>query len=102
MNTRIARRLNEAKKHTDKELDNVARDIVEAHNKSARNGFIELPSIDYRGTTYTAEGVISVCVSPKCGMANINDLWLLKEVWGASDLDVCSDSALVIILSFKY
>ena len=49
MNTRIARRLNEASKHTGKELNTTARDIVDAHNQSAANGFIETLSGNYNG-----------------------------------------------------
>lgn len=101
MNTRIARRLNEAAKHTGKELNVTARDIVEAHNQASRNGFIELPTLNYCNVSSDAQGSVTVAVTPKCGMININDLYNLKQVWGADNLDVCNESGLVILLSYN-
>ena len=101
MNTRITRRLNEASKHTGKELNTTARDIVEAHNQASRNGFIELPTINYCNVTSENNGIITVAVTPKCGMININDLYNLKTAWGADDLDVCSEGGMVVLLTFK-
>ena len=101
MNTRIARRLNEASKHTGKELNTTARDIVEAHNQASRNGLIELPTINYCNVSSDNEGTITVAVTPKSGIININDLYSLKHAWGADDLDVCSESGMVVLLTFK-
>ena len=101
MNTRITRRLNEASKHTGKELNTTARDIVDAHNQSAANGFIDLPSLNYCNVTADNNHTITVAVTPKCGMININDLYNLKTAWGADDLDVCSEGGMVVLLTFK-
>ena len=101
MNTRIARRLNEANRHTGKELNVTARDIVEAHNQASRNGFIDLPTINYCNVNSDNEGTITVAVTPKCGMINIYDLYNLKTAWGADDLDVCNESGMVVLLTFK-
>ena len=101
MNTRIARRLNEASRHTGNELNVTARDIVEAHNQASRNGFIDLPTINYCNVNSDNEGTVTVAVTPKSGIININDLYNLKTAWGANDLDVCSESGLVILLTFK-
>ena len=101
MNTRIARRLNEAGKHEGKELNVTARDIVEAHNQASRNGLIDLPTLNYCNVTSENNGTITVAVTPKCGMININDLYNLKTAWGADNLDVCSESGMTVLLTFK-
>lgn len=101
MNTRIARRLNEASKHTGKELNTTARDIVEAHNQASRNGLIELQTINYCNVSSDNEGTITVAVTPKSGIININDLYSLKHAWGADNLDVCNENGMAILLSFN-
>lgn len=101
MNTRIARRLNEANKHEGKELSNTAKDIVEAHNQASRNGLIELPTLNYCNVSSDNNGVITVGVSPKSGLILINDLYNLKIAWGADDLEVCNEGGMVILLTFK-
>ena len=101
MNTRIARRLNEASRHTGNELNITARDIVEAHNQASRNGFIDLPTINYCNVNRDHNGTITVAVTPKSGLININDLYNLKAAWGADDLDVCNESGMIVLLTFK-
>lgn len=101
MNTRIARRLNEASKHTGNELNVTARDIVEAHNQASRNGFIELPTLNYCNFTSENNGIITVAVTPKSGVIDINELYNLKTAWGADNLSVCNESGMVILLTFK-
>ena len=101
MNTRIARRLNEASKHTGNELNVTARDIVEAHNQASRNGFIDLPTINYCNVNKDNSGTITVAVTSKSGIININELYNLKAAWGADDLDVCNESGMVVLLTFK-
>lgn len=101
MNTRIARRLNEASKHTGNELNVTARDIVEAHNQASRNGFIELPTINYCNVNRENNGTITVAVTPKSGLINIDELYNLKFTWGADNLDVCNEGGMVVLLTFK-
>ena len=101
MNTRITRRLNEAGKHTGNELNVTARDIVEAYNQASRNGFIDLPTINYCNVDKDNNGTITVAVTPKSGIININDLYNLKAAWGANNLDVCNESGMVVLLTFK-
>ena len=101
MNTRIARRLNEASKHTGNELNVTARDIVEAHNQASRNGFIDLQTINYCNAYKGNNGTLTVAVTPKCGIININDLYNLKTSWGADNLEVCNEGGMVILLTFK-
>lgn len=101
MNTRIARRLNEASKHTGNELNATACDIVEAHNQASRNGFIELPTLNYCNVSHDTKDTITVAVTPKSGVIDINELYNLKTAWGADNLSVCNESGMVILLTFK-
>lgn len=101
MNTRIARRLNEASKHTGNELNVTARDIVEAYNQASRNGFIDLPTINYCNVSHDTNGTITVAVTPKCGIIDINDLYCLKAAFGADNLQVCNERGMVILLTFN-
>ena len=101
MNTRIARRLNEAAKHEGKELNNTAKDIVEAHNQASRNGLIDLPTLNYCNVSSDNNVAITVAVTPKSGIIDINDLYNLKSAWGADTLEVCSEGGMVVLLTFK-
>lgn len=101
MNTRIARRLFETQGKYPTQLDATARDIVAAHNHAASNGFIELPLLNYRTANSTANGSITVAVSPKCGTTNLNDLYNIKSAWGADSLEVCEENGFVILLNFS-
>jgi hypothetical protein len=89
MNTKIARRLNEAHKSAKpgKELDRVSEEITLGHNIAVTNGFLELPTLDWVGAD-TTEKTISVIVAPKSGMIALNDIYNLKTAWGADDVNV--------------
>lgn len=94
MNTRIARRLNEARRSTnpEKELKRVGEDVTLAHNIAVTNGFLELPMLDFVDAeprlTLTANAVSVVIVAPKSGMISLNDLYNLKTAWGADEVNV--------------
>ena len=89
MNTRIARRLNEAHKSAKpgKELDRVSEEIVLGHNIAVTNGFLELPILEWVGAD-TTEKTLSVIVAPKAGMIGLDDIYNLKTAWGADEVNV--------------
>lgn len=89
MNTRIARRLNEAKGNVNpsKELVRVGEEITLGHNIAVTNGFLELPVLDFMDVEYN-DSVMSVIVTPRAGMVGLNDLYNLKSAWGADDVNV--------------
>lgn len=89
MNTRIARRLNEARGNVNpsKELLRVGEEITNGHNIAVTNGFVELPVLDFVDVEYN-DDIISVIVSPDSGLIGLNDLYNLKTVWGADDVNV--------------
>lgn len=88
MNTKIARRLNEAKSdNPGRKLDCVGKGIVYGHNIAVIHGFLELPTLDYVGAD-TTEKTISVLVAPKSGMIAMNDIYNLKTAWGADDVNI--------------
>lgn len=89
MNTRIARRLNEARKD-EKTLNMAGREIVDAHNIAVACGYIELPHLIFVDCAENSAGV-EVYVTPKSGMINLDDLYNLKTVWGADHVEVCFD-----------
>ena len=92
MNTRIARRLNEARRsaNPEKELKRVGEEITVAHNIAVTNGFLELPILDYIDAEQGEEEdrTMSVIVAPKSGMISLDDLYNLKTAWGADDVNV--------------
>ena len=89
MNTRIARRLNEARQNASpsKELAQVGEEITLAHNIAVTNGFLELPVLEYMDVEYS-DDIISVIVAPRSGMISLNDLYNLKAAWGADEVNV--------------
>jgi len=89
MNTRIARRLNEARGNVNpsKELLRVGEEITNGHNIAVTNGFVELPVLDFVDVEYN-DDIISVIVSPDSGLIGLNDLYNLKAAWGADDVNV--------------
>ena len=86
-NTKIAKQLIEATKpqYTADELNWYAEDIVKTHNYAAKYGFVELPMLDYHGVEHDGDKII-IFVRPKCGMANLSDLFNIKSAWGADDI----------------
>lgn len=61
--------------------------IIETHNDAAHYGFIDLPNLMFVGVELGKDKIM-VTVRPHAGIININDLYLLKQVWGADDLNV--------------
>lgn len=74
-----------------------ANEIINAHNVAAHYGFIDLPSLDFVYTEFKKDRIM-VTVHTKSGIININDLYNLKTLWGADDLNVDKDG---IELVFK-
>ena len=89
MNTRIARRLNEARKD-EKTLKKAGQEVVDAHNIAVACGYIELPHLTFMDCAENGIGV-EVDVAPKSGMVSLDDLYNLKTVWGADRVEVCFD-----------
>lgn len=89
MNTRIARRLNEARRsaNSEKELKLEGKAVTSAHNLAVTNGFLELPGLDFVDVEYS-DDIVSVIVTPRSGMIGLNDLYNLKTAWGADDVNV--------------
>ncbi len=102
MNTSIAKHLIEAIKpqHTSDELNFYAEDIVKTHNYAAIYGFVELPTLDYHGVEHDGNKII-VSVRPKCGMADLNDLYNLKQAWGADNIEIMTTDNPVICIVFN-
>lgn len=104
MNTSIAKHLIEATKpqHTSDELNFYAEDIVKTHNYAAIYGFVELPTLDYHGVEHDGDKII-ISVRPKCGMADLNDLFNIKSAWGADSIVTMTapDPSICIIFNTK-
>lgn len=103
-NTKIAKALIEATKpqYTSDELNWYAEDIVKTHNYAAKYGFVELPLLDYHGVEHDGDKII-ISVRPKCGMADLNDLYNLKQAWGADSIEImtCDNPAICITFNIK-
>ena len=84
------------------ELDFYAGDIVQTNNHAAQYGFIDLPMLDYHGVEHDGNKII-VSVRPKCGMADLNDLYNLKQAWGANSIEImtCENPAICITFNIK-
>ena len=89
MNNRIARKLNQCRQISDtkKAASLIANEITEAHNAAVSNGFIDIPTLDF-SEAHVEENTISLGLKPKAGIININDLYNLKTLWGADNLNV--------------
>lgn len=79
------------------ELDCEARELVNSHNNSVMFGLIEHQELIYSNCDFD-ENKITITVHPRSGQINIHDLYNLKELWGADDLNVLTDG---IELVFK-
>lgn len=101
-NTKIAKQLIEATKpqYTSDELNWYAEDIVKTHNYAAKYGFIELPTLDYHGVEHDGDK-ITISVRPKCGMANLSDLFNIKSAWGADDIELLATENPSICIIFN-
>ena len=103
MNTRIARRLNDARRNeSESPLPSTCRSIVDAHNQACRHGFIELPMLEYIKVEQ-GDNEVNVAVTPCSGFCSLDELYMIKQAWGASELHVCTaESQMNICLTFKY
>ena len=103
-NTKIAKQLIEATKpqYTADELNWYAEDIVKTHNYAAKYGFVELPMLDYHGVEHDGDKII-ISVRPKCGMADLSDLFNIQSAWGADDIELMTteNPAICIIFNTK-
>ena len=101
-NTKIAKQLIEATKpqHTSDELNWYAEDIVKTHNYAAKYGFVELPMLDYHGVEHDGDKII-IFARPKCGMANLSDLFNIKSAWGADDIELMTTENPSICIIFN-
>ena len=101
-NNKIAKALIEATKpqYTSDELNWYAEDIVKTHNYAAKYGFIDLPLLDYHGVEHDGDKII-ISVRPKCGMADLNDLFNIKTAWGADGIEIMTTENPVICIIFN-
>lgn len=67
-----------------------ATDMVDAHNSAVHYGLIDMPMLSYGGVSH-CDNKIMLSIKPKAGIININDLYNLKTLWGADDLNVDAD-----------
>ena len=102
MNTKIAKALIGATnpQYSFDELNFYAEDIIKTHNYAAKYGFTELPALDYLGVEYEDNKII-VSVRPKCGMAGLNDLYNIKQAWGADGIEIITTENPVICIVFN-
>ena len=102
MNNRIARKLNQCRHEADpkRAANIVATEITDTHNAAVGNGFIDLPTLDF-GNVYTEDTSISIDVWPKSGCITLNDLYALKTIWGADEIDIFTGDCGAVELVFK-
>ena len=103
MNTKIAKQINEARHSGASLLNEAGKKVVKAHNDAVAYGFLDLPSLVLLDTEILMpNNSASVVVRPACGIMKVSDLWTLKEVWGADDIEVCiNNSEAGIAVVFK-
>lgn len=88
MNTRIARRLNEARRCEDKVfLYKEAKDMVYIYNQAVKNGLVEGLFVIFV-MVIPRPNETEIVIRASCGCAGINDLYNMKSVWGADDIVV--------------
>ena len=102
MNNRIARKLNQCRHEADpkRAANIVATEITDTHNAAVCNGFIDLPTLDF-GEAIIEDKSISIGVRPKAGLITINDLYNLKTLWGADEINILTGDGGVVELVFK-
>lgn len=99
MNTKIARRLNEALKD-ERNLKKAGQEIVDAYNIAVSCGYVELPHMDFVDCEDVNDKV-SVIVRPTSGLVVLDDLYNLKGVWGADVVELFFGDGCGICLTFK-
>ena len=57
---------------------------------------------DYHGVEHDGDKII-ISVRPKCGMADLNDLFNIKTAWGADSIEImtCENPAICITFNIK-
>lgn len=88
MNTRIARRINDARRNEDKEfLRTEVKDMVYIYNQAVKNGLIDGLFVNFV-MVVRHDNETQIVLRALCGYAGINDLYNMKAVWGADDIVV--------------
>lgn len=95
MNTRIIRHLNSTK-----DIETTCNEIVSAHNQAVKYGLVELPLLDYVESE-VEDDIFFVYIVPSSGLVGLDDLYKLKGVWGADEINVCITANPSICLTFK-
>ena len=102
MNNKIARKLNQCRLLPDtKDAASIyAKETTDAHNSAFAKGFIDLPALDFI-EAIVEDNSISLRLKPKTGIININDLYNLKNLWGADEINVLTGDCGAVELVFK-
>ena len=91
-NTKIARQLIEAYNHPvspESHLKDIAKELICAHNAAVKYGLLQLPFLDFievSSDENTECKIIDIEVNFKSGMAEINDVFNIKQEWGADEV----------------
>lgn len=90
MSTKIISHLNAAVRSCDaSKQQQLARDIVVAHNNAALYGFLELPLLEFYQLDLSVDKEIAIAVRLRSGMVKLDDLYNMRQAWGADDVEVC-------------
>lgn len=88
MNTRIARRINDARRNKDKEfLRTEVKGMVYIYNQAVKNGLVDGLFVNFV-MVVRRDNETEILLRASCGCASINDLYNMKAVWGADDIVV--------------
>lgn len=102
MNTKIARKLNQCRHEVNpnKAATIYAKETTDAHNNAFAKGFIDLPALNFI-EAMVEDNSISLRLAPKTGIITINDLYNLKTLWGADELNILTGDYSAVELVFK-
>lgn len=62
--------------------------IVEAHNAAVKYGFLSSPLLEFCSVDTTMEDEYAVVVKVMSGLVKIDELYNLKQAWGADELEL--------------
>ena len=62
---------------------------VEAHNAAVKYGFLNLPLLEFHAVDTTMADEYAVVVKVMSGLVKIDELYNLKQAWGADELELC-------------
>lgn len=100
MNTKICKFIHQYRgKGVTEDLFKLTQELVDGHNAAVKFGFLELPLVVWRRVDVVEQKVV-VTVAPRAGFVDLDDLYNLKQAWGAECLEVCSDMGLTIQMTF--